>query len=43
MVENIDIGLVKNITITRWKLYDKIMEDERNKKLNSELNDTSLS
>ena len=43
MVENTDVKLVKDITITRWKQYNKIMEEERNKKSNSELSDTSLS
>ena len=43
MVENIDVKLVKNITITRWKQYNKMMEEERKKKSNSELSYTSLS
>ena len=43
IVENTDVKLVKDITITRWKQYNKIMEEERNKKSNSELSDTSLS
>ena len=42
MVENIDVELVKDITIKRWKQYNKIMEEDRNKKLNSELGDTCI-
>ena len=42
MVENTDVELVKDMTIKRWKQYNKIMEEDRNKKLNSELGDTSI-
>ena len=43
VVQNTDVGLIKDITVNRWKQYEKIAEEERNKKLNSELNETSLS